>query len=116
MNCLETLAKLQAFGDKLRVSFGAHTTQIGVPRDRRPNSHCGMREKSSRELKEQQLAMCVEQVGTNAVPPDRAHCLLVRVSKTTARTMTTASVDFVGADATRAVLKGEEISVLVRMK
>ena len=31
MDCLETLAKLQAFGDKLRVSFGAHMTQIGVP-------------------------------------------------------------------------------------
>ena len=70
-------------------------TQIGVSKDRRPNSHFGgMREKSLRELKEQQLALCIEQVGTNAVPLDRAHCLLVRVSKTVARMMeTTASVD-----------------------
>ena len=68
MDCLETLVKLQAFGDKLRVSFGAYMTQIGVTRYRRPNSHFGgMREKSLWELKEQQLALCVEQVGTNAV-------------------------------------------------
>ena len=118
MDCLETLAKPQAFGDKLRVSFGAHMTQIGVPRDRRPNSHFGgMREKSLRELKEQQLALCIEQVGSNAVQLDIAHCLLVGVSKTAARMMETiASVDFAGTNATRAVHKEEEISVLVRLK
>ena len=118
MDCLETLAKPQAFGDKLRVSFGAHMTQIGVPRDRRPNSHFRfMRENSLRELKEQQLALCIEQVGSNAVPLDMAHCLLVGVSKTAARMMeTTASVDFAGTNTTRAVHKEEEISVLVRLK
>uniref|UniRef100_M4BZG6 Uncharacterized protein n=1 Tax=Hyaloperonospora arabidopsidis (strain Emoy2) TaxID=559515 RepID=M4BZG6_HYAAE len=92
--------------------------RIEVPRDRRPTSHFGsMREKPLRELKEQHLALCVEQVGTNASPPDRAHCLLVRVSKTAARMMETiASVDFAGTNATRAVHKEEEISVLVRLK
>uniref|UniRef100_M4BED4 Uncharacterized protein n=1 Tax=Hyaloperonospora arabidopsidis (strain Emoy2) TaxID=559515 RepID=M4BED4_HYAAE len=109
MDCPETLAKLQAFGDKLHVSFGTHMTQIGVPRDCRPTSHFGsMREKSLRELKEQHIAVCIEKVGTNAVPPDRAHCLLVRVSKAAARMMeTTASVDFEGTNATRAVHKEE---------
>uniref|UniRef100_M4BNK4 Uncharacterized protein n=1 Tax=Hyaloperonospora arabidopsidis (strain Emoy2) TaxID=559515 RepID=M4BNK4_HYAAE len=49
-------------------------TQIGVSKDRRPNSHFGgMREKSLRELKEQQLALCIEQVGTNAVPQHNRH-------------------------------------------
>ena len=73
MDCLKTLAKPQAFGYKLRVSFGAHMTQIGVPRDRRPNSYFGgMRKKSLRELKEQPLALCVKQVGTNEVPASQS--------------------------------------------
>ncbi|CAI5741804.1 unnamed protein product [Hyaloperonospora brassicae] len=59
----KTLSELQAFDDELRVSFGAHMTQIAVPRDRRRDSlFGGMRKKSLRELKEQQLALYVEQV------------------------------------------------------
>ncbi|KAI9995231.1 hypothetical protein PInf_012281 [Phytophthora infestans] len=59
----KTFSELQAFDDELRVSFGAHMTQITFPRDRRRDSlFGGMRKKSLQELKEQQLALYVEQV------------------------------------------------------
>ncbi|ETP00489.1 hypothetical protein F441_22116 [Phytophthora nicotianae CJ01A1] len=59
----KTFAELQAFDDELRVSFGAHMTQIVFPRDRKRDSlFGGMRKKSLQELKEQQLALYVEQV------------------------------------------------------
>jgi hypothetical protein len=49
---------------ELRVSFGAHMTQIAFPRDRKRDSlFGGIRKKSLQELKEQQLALYVEQVG-----------------------------------------------------
>lgn len=45
------------------MSFGAHMTQIAFPRDRKRDSlFGGMRKKSLQELKEQQLALYVEQV------------------------------------------------------
>lgn len=59
----KTFSELQAFDDELRVSFGAHMTQIVFPRDRKRDSlFGGMRKKSLQELKEQQLALYVEQV------------------------------------------------------
>eukprot|EP00644_Phytophthora_capsici_P016399 jgi/Phyca11/508403/fgenesh2_kg.PHYCAscaffold_34_\ len=59
----KTFSELQAFDDELRVSFGAHMTQIAFPRDRKRDSlFGGMRKKSLQELKEQQLALYVEQV------------------------------------------------------
>uniref|UniRef100_A0AAV1UTI9 Uncharacterized protein n=1 Tax=Peronospora matthiolae TaxID=2874970 RepID=A0AAV1UTI9_9STRA len=60
-----------------------------------------MREKSLRELKEKKLALYVEKGGTNAVPPDKSHWMLVRVPKTSARMMETkATVDLAGTNAT----------------
>ncbi|KAL3666659.1 hypothetical protein V7S43_008288 [Phytophthora oleae] len=59
----KTFSELQAFDDELRVSFGAHMTQIAFPRDRKRDSlFGGMRKKSLQDLKEQQLALYVEQV------------------------------------------------------
>ncbi|CAI5712380.1 unnamed protein product [Peronospora effusa] len=59
----KTFAELQAFDDELRVSFGAQMTQIALPRDRKRHLlFGGMRKKSLQELKEQQLALYVEQV------------------------------------------------------
>ncbi|KAG7392681.1 hypothetical protein PHYPSEUDO_015069 [Phytophthora pseudosyringae] len=59
----KTFSELQAFDDELRVSFGVHMTQISFPRDRKRDSlFGGMRKKALQELKEQQLALYVEQV------------------------------------------------------
>ncbi|CAI5745593.1 unnamed protein product [Peronospora destructor] len=59
----KTFAELQAFDDELRVSFGAHMTQIALRRDRRRYLLFGaMRKKSMQEMQEQQLALYVEQV------------------------------------------------------
>ncbi|KAG6618425.1 mitochondrial protein translocase family [Phytophthora cinnamomi] len=59
----KTFSELQIFDDELRVSFGAHMTQIAFPRDRKRDSFFGgMRKKSLQDLKEQQLALYVEQV------------------------------------------------------
>ncbi|OWZ23505.1 hypothetical protein PHMEG_0001604 [Phytophthora megakarya] len=71
----KTFAELQAFDDELRVSFGVHMTQIAFPRDRKRDSFFGgMRKKAMQELKEQQLALYVEQVRSTSVsvfPRDR---------------------------------------------
>ncbi|KAE9046726.1 hypothetical protein PR003_g1614 [Phytophthora rubi] len=59
----KTFSELQGFDDELRVSFGAHMTQIVFPRGRKRDSlFGGMRKKSLQELKEQQLALYVEEV------------------------------------------------------
>ncbi|RLN48954.1 hypothetical protein BBJ29_005665 [Phytophthora kernoviae] len=59
----KTYSELQTFDDELRVSFGSHMKQIAFPRDRKRDSlFGGMRKKSLQDLKEQQLALYVEQV------------------------------------------------------
>ncbi|KAI9906578.1 hypothetical protein PsorP6_003821 [Peronosclerospora sorghi] len=60
----KTFSELQAFDDELRVSFGAHMMQIMFPRERKRDSLLvGMRKKSLQVLKQQQLALYIEQVG-----------------------------------------------------
>ncbi|KAL4169477.1 hypothetical protein KRP22_010397 [Phytophthora ramorum] len=59
----KTFEELQAFDDELRVSFGAHMTQIAFPRDRKRDSiFGGIRKRSLQDLKEQQLTLYVELV------------------------------------------------------
>ncbi|CAH0473380.1 unnamed protein product [Peronospora belbahrii] len=59
----KTFSEFHVFDDELRVSYGAHMKQITLPRDRKRDSlFGGMRKKSLQELKEQQLALYVEQV------------------------------------------------------
>ncbi|TDH70874.1 uncharacterized protein CCR75_003730 [Bremia lactucae] len=59
----KTWSELQSFNDELRVSYGAHMAHIIFPRNRKRDSLFGdFRKKSLQEIKQQQLALFIEQV------------------------------------------------------
>ncbi|TYZ59352.1 hypothetical protein PybrP1_008532 [[Pythium] brassicae (nom. inval.)] len=59
----KTFAQLQAFDDNLRVAYGAFMKKLLFPRERKRDSlFGGLRKKHKQEIKEQQLALYIEQV------------------------------------------------------
>ena len=114
MDYLRTLAKLQAFGDNLRVSFGAYGADWGAER---PQTDFALRKYAGEAIAgaKRATSCAVCWTGWHECKSARQSSLFVGDSvQDRSADNGEPSADFAGTNATRAVHKEEEITVLVR--